>query len=146
MIATYSIIRTRFYKYNQLYFDNELPMPKLCVKSTYNFFGLFIYRNNNDGTVRWSKLCVSRYFDFSEKELRDVMVHEMIHYWLLFKKVDMELSHGEAFRKMMSTFNMKYGMNIKIKENITLYKRVKNAPLLPWIVMMIIGYLDVRRL
>lgn len=141
MIATYSIVRTRFSRYNRLYFNNELPIPKLCVEKTYEYFGQFTYRKNKDGSIRWQKLCVSSYFDFTEEELLDVIVHEMIHYYLMYKGIDMKLTHGKNFKRIKNDFNLKYGMRIKIKCRVNQYKRADNAPLLPWIFMLVIGYL-----
>lgn len=146
MIATYSIVRTRFNKYNRLYFNGELPIPKLCVEQTYDYFGQFTYRKNKDGSVRWQKLCVSSYFDFAEEELRDVITHEMIHYYLMYKGIDMKLTHGKEFKRIMNEFNQKYGMDIKVRGRITQYKSADNAPLLPWIFMVVIGYLMFWRL
>lgn len=53
----------------------------------------------------------------------------------------MKLTHGKNFKRIKNDFNLKYGMRIKIKCRVNQYKRADNAPLLPWIFMVVIGYL-----
>ena len=71
---------------------------------------------------------ISCYFDWEEDALRDVIVHEMIHYYLAYKHIDNNISHGEEFQKMAQEMNDKYGLNVTVKVDTTNFKRTPSAP------------------
>ena len=47
--------------------------------------------------------------------MRDVMVHEMIHYYIAWNRIKDNGSHGRQFWHIAKDFNEKYGLNIAIK-------------------------------
>ena len=53
------------------------------------------------------------------EELRDVIVHEMIHYHLAYTGEDWRVRHGESFKKMAEELNDEYGLNIQVHYNTT---------------------------
>ena len=65
---------------------------------------------------------MSCYFDWKDDDLRNVMVHEMIHYYLAHKHIDIHITHGGAFQKMSKDFNQQYGLNIAEKVDCSMFK------------------------
>ena len=47
--------------------------------------------------------------------MRDVMVHEMIHYYTAWNRIKDNGSHGRQFWRIAKEFNERYGLNITIK-------------------------------
>ena len=142
MKVTFQRIVEKFKEYNQSYFGGELPLPRFRVLNTYSMLGrFFCYRITGNRRLRGQRIDVSCYYDLSEAEFRDVLVHEMIHYYLAYKHIDNGLTHGEAFLKACRTFNQQYGMNIKVKARRNEYKRSEDAPLMPWVLHVIGSYI-----
>lgn len=105
-----------FREYNKLYFNGELPLPQFRLLKSYRTLGFFsckkiIGRRRLKGTT----IEISCRFDWDESVLRDVMVHEMIHYYLAFKHIDNQITHGEAFMQMSEDFNKRFGLNITVE-------------------------------
>ena len=57
-------------------------------------------------------ILMSDYFDFPEDIFKNIMAHEMIHFYLLLNGKDNKASHGSDFKAMAQALNQKYGLNI----------------------------------
>lgn len=129
MEITIEIIRQKFREYNHQYFNRELPMPQIQLLKTYRTCGYFSCRKIiGRRRLKGQRLEISCYYDWQEDALRDVIIHEMIHYYLAFKHIDNNLTHGEEFMKMARQMNSEYGMNVTVKVDTTGFKRASLAP------------------
>ena len=106
VIAEHNILG-RFFTYNDEYFGGVLPFPKIKVKHSFRVLGYFSCEYDN--------------YDYTDEQFRDILVHEMIHYYLAYMGIDPQCHHGSEFRKMASEFNSKYGMNITSEIDLTPY-------------------------
>ena len=134
-----------FWECNRLYFNHKLPTPKFDVMHTYRKLGKFAYRwgeKKKPFKKRFMVILMSDYFDFDEETFRNIMVHEMIHYYLYlnstsdcstfsrflrvlgFKNSD----HGPEFMAMAESLNQKYGLNITISYDASNIPSAPNAP------------------
>ena len=96
---------------------------------TFRYLGKFEYRwgeKKKPVKKRYMAILMSDFFDFDEETFRNIMVHEMIHYYLYlngtsdcsvfsrflrfvgFKNSD----HGPEFMAMAQKLNEQYGLNI----------------------------------
>lgn len=133
MEVTVDIIRKKFKEYNKEFFNNELITPEIRLLKSYLTCGYFSCKKIiGKRKLRGQRLEISCYYDWNENDLRNVIIHEMIHYYLAYKHIDNELSHGEAFIKMSKEFNEKYDMNISEIVDIHNFKKLKKAPTLSW--------------
>lgn len=73
---------------------------------------------------------ISDYYQFSEKQVISLMVHEMIHYYLAINGIDTRGTHGKDFMKMARKLNKKFGLHITEFIDISKLKRSDDAPLL----------------
>lgn len=126
MEITETIIEQKFREYNLMYFDRELPLPQFGLLKSYRTCGYFSC-NKIVGRRRLKKprIELSCRFDWEENDFRNVLVHEMIHYYLAYKHIDNEITHGEAFLKMSEGFNRKYGLNITERVDCSRFKPCK---------------------
>ena len=58
-------------------------------------------------------------FDLPQKEWEDVVIHEMIHLYIVVKKIKDTSSHGQAFRRLMAEINHRHGRNIVVSARST---------------------------
>ena len=113
MIVTKSILQQYFLKWRSQYFGFSLPIPKFvltkkfknvarfeCMVNTYN-------KSTSDETIYFSTE-----YDYTEKQLDELMCHEMIHYKLCYDGTDPKCSHGMHFMNMAKDINRKFSLNI----------------------------------
>ena len=145
MIADYNTMPHMFWECNRLYFDNQLRTPKFDLLHSYNRVGKFEYRlgeQKKNIKKRHMVILISDYFDFDEETFRNIMVHEMIHYYLYlngegncsafrfflrlfgFKSSD----HGPEFMAMAQKLNDQYGLNITKTCDASSIPLAPNAP------------------
>ena len=118
-----------FWYCNEHYFNHELPNPKYGVLHSYSTLGRFSYNlgdKNKPVKKCYRAIFMSDYFDFDEETFRNIMVHEMIHYYLFLKGVSdcstvrrflrffsfKDYDHGPEFMAMAQKLNEKYGLSI----------------------------------
>lgn len=131
MIVTIEKMLDAFIEYNEAYFGGVLPCPAFEVLHSYRLCGLFSW---SDITWKGDPVCptikVTDYYDMEEEDFRDIMCHEMLHYYLMHLHFDPKGTHGKWFKKKAMQLNERYGLNITIRPDITNLKRCKGAPLL----------------
>lgn len=125
MLIGKSNIKALFFYYNETYFGGVLPIPEVKVTHSYNVLGQFVCYITNDNEHYDEVLSVSDTYDYTEDQLRDIIVHEMIHYYLVHVKMDLKCSHGKAFKDMADDFNIRYGMNITSTADLDQYKLIE---------------------
>lgn len=122
MIISEFNILAGFQYYNHLYFDDVLPIPSVTVSHSYRTLGYFHCELGWDDSIIDPIIEMSDNYDYTESQFRDILVHEMIHYYLVFVGKDMRCNHGKEFKKMSKDFNSKYGTHITPTIDLTPYK------------------------
>ena len=121
VISEFNILG-KFHIYNKEYFNGILPLPKIKVSHSYRTLGYFYCDVDCFGNISNETIEISGNYDYTESQFRDILVHEMIHYYLLYEGIDTKCRHGKEFKKMSREFNFKYGMNITPTIDLTPFK------------------------
>ena len=145
MIADYNTMPHMFWECNRLYFGHQLRKPQFGLMHTFRYLGKFEYRwgeKKKPVKKRYMAILMSDFFDFDEETFRNIMVHEMIHYYLYlngtsdcsvfsrflrfvgFKNSD----HGPEFMAMAQKLNEQYGLNITKTCDASSIPLAPNAP------------------
>lgn len=106
-----------FSYFNRLCFQDKLPMPRLMLSKSRTQLGSMTYRRSRRYVVFSEQsftIRVSTYYESSEAELQDVLLHEMIHYFIALNKLRDTSPHGVLFRRMMKEINEKHRRNITV--------------------------------
>ena len=111
-----------FRDYNNSYFNGVLPMPEFEITDSYKFFGYF-HSNIYNNTIVNPLIQISGIWDYTESQFRDILVHEMIHYYLAYTGRDIIGSHGDEFMSVAHKLNHDYGLNITETINYDEYTR-----------------------
>lgn len=123
MIATKEYIQQQFCEFNRLLFGGQLPLLPIRMGKARTMLGAIHYfkRKAVDGRVEYENvhLTISSCFDLPETEIQDVLIHEMIHYYILHHRIVDTSPHGQVFCKIMEEINRKYGRHITISRRGT---------------------------
>lgn len=111
-------IREKFDEFNELYFRGELPSVRIVMNDSGRALGMFVHPRRRSllhpSDPRDCVLKISRRFDLPEAEIEDTLIHEMIHYYIWYKRMRDTSAHGEIFRRLMAEINSRYGRNITV--------------------------------
>lgn len=134
MVANPLNIRLTFDECNINFFDGKLPIPLFDLLHSFRTCGYFQYTMGGwfDKTVYNPIIFITDYYDFTEKQFMDIMVHEMIHYYLAYIGEDMKCKHGKKFKKIAEKLNQTYNLNIVIDVDLSQYKRRAGTPSLSY--------------
>ena len=120
MPITTADIQRIFVKYNELCFDAKLPMSRIKIGHARNFLGQLRYKvkkeNNGRLTYYDYSLSVSSFYEMDRRKLEDVVIHEMIHYYIHYNNIKDTSAHGVVFRKMMDDINARFGRDITVSD------------------------------
>lgn len=136
LLLTTDWMKENFKQFNRDYFDSSLPIPRLSISHSRTQLGCMACKRRG----RWGKMTaydysihLSDYYKMDEKEYQNVLLHEMIHYYLAFKGIKDTSPHGGKFREMMTFFNGKHHWNIRVStraSHLEVNKRGKENKLL----------------
>lgn len=123
MKATVPYVKEKFKEYNQLFFGGTLPELPIELSDAKGFAGVCRYksREKEDGTVELYdfRLSINTRIELPEEELEDTIIHEMIHYFIAYNRLEDSSSHGPMFQHLMKTINEKYGRHVSITHKTT---------------------------
>lgn len=111
-----------FYEYNKKYFGGILPLPNFGLIHSYRTVGFFSCDFDDDGNMINQKIEMSDNYDYLDNQFKDILLHEMIHYYLAYVGLDVQGLHGEQFLNMANEFNRKYHTNITPMVDINEYR------------------------
>lgn len=134
MVANLANIAEAFDEYNRSYFEGKLPVPMFDLLHSFRTCGYFQYTKGGwfDKTLYDPTISMTDYYDFTEMQFKDIMVHEMIHYYLAYFSIDRRCRHGKKFMEMAERLNKTYGLHIEKILDISKYKRRKGTPALSY--------------
>lgn len=104
-------LRNNFRQFNNQYFDGVLPTPRFYIGRSRTRLGSLSYKKAGGGTSFC--LSLSNYYDQTEYQFRNVLLHEMIHLSIAASGLKDTSSHGVVFRGMMARLNRE-GWNISV--------------------------------
>ena len=123
MKATIPYVEKKFEEFNQLIFDGKLPKLPIELSDAKTFLGLCVYKKRRTllGKVVCYdfKLRINTRIDLDEAEVEDIIIHEMIHYYIGYNRIVDTSAHGRVFRQLMTEINERYGRHIRVSHKPT---------------------------
>lgn len=113
-----------FTECNKRYFGGILPTPQFKIRHSYFILGFFSCNYDSNYDMYNALLEISDRYDYTYEQFTNVLVHEMIHYYLAYTKEDVSIKHGTAFSNMAKKLNSEYCLNITEKIDVSLYKKI----------------------
>lgn len=120
MTLTIEKLREWFGQFNALYFGGELPMPRITLSKARTKLGTMRCKRVRR-LLKWvnTDFCISlsTYYDCTELDYQTTLLHEMIHYHIVYHNLTDTSSHGRLFREIMNRLNREYGWHITISSS-----------------------------
>ncbi len=117
MVVTREWMETWFGRFNREYFGGKLPVPELGLTRARTQLGQMAYKR----ATRWGrtrlydfKISLTTYYDMTERQAQNVLLHEMIHYVIGYTNLKDTSAHGIVFRGIMDKLNRQYGWDIRV--------------------------------
>lgn len=113
--------KEKFDVYNKLCFEGKLPMPPIRINTRYIHMGITQVDHilSPDGKKLQENVSIEMSVrrDLTEDEYRDILVHEMIHYYIIVNHLHDDSPHGKLFRAIMNKINSRYGFHVTVDFN-----------------------------
>ncbi|MBO4550403.1 MAG: SprT-like domain-containing protein, partial [Bacteroidaceae bacterium] len=115
---TLDYITERFDFFNRLCFDGKLQRPPITLNTRYSQMGatkckVVLDKDGKPYNTDFSmEISIRR--DLPEEEFTDTLLHEMIHYYIIYNNLQDDSVHGTLFRQKMDEITTKYGIRITI--------------------------------
>ena len=115
------VLKKRFKKFNESYFNGELVEPQFVITGSRWTAGMFvsklIIQEDEDGNdyiseLRKIRIHLSKHLIKNSRILDNILLHEMIHYYGYYMNADMEGLHEDYFLGMAEEIN-RDGYNIQ---------------------------------
>lgn len=118
MIVSIDWMRDSFHILNQEYFNGQLPEPYFGLSRARTQLGTMSFkriRHLRKMVLSDFKIRLTTYYDMTEWQAKNVLLHEMIHYDIGYRRLQDTSSHGILFQTKMDELNQKYGWKITVR-------------------------------
>lgn len=147
MQVTTDWIRYQFDLFNREYFGGELPLPKFSVSNARTQLGTMRFKWKAVRTGPFSyqlkkmaydyEIRISNYYEIPERQFQEILLHEMIHYYIAVKDLRDTSSHGATFRRIMDRLNAK-GWHITVRTDTKGWTVAERNSLRPRVVLGVV--------
>lgn len=100
-------------------FAGRLPSPEFGISDAQRAVGMctFKKRTHPDGRIEHYdfKISISRRFTLTDAQIEDVIIHEMIHYFIAYNGLVDSAVHGTLFMLLMNNINTQYSRNVTVR-------------------------------
>lgn len=118
MRASIAYVQAQFDRFNGLLFGGHLPPIPVVLGDAAKYLGKceFTVRRLPDGRRLRSdfRMRINTRIDLPETTIQDVIIHEMIHYFIAYHQLEDSSQHGNIFRAIMLSINTAHGRNVSI--------------------------------
>ncbi len=123
MKVSIEYIEQKVREFNAQMFGGELPPLPIRISLARTFLGKLRYEKKRKLLGGWSyknfQLIICNRFDLPERIIEDTIIHEMIHYYIMYRRLKDTSSHGVIFREMMKRINEQFNRNISVTVRLT---------------------------
>jgi len=134
MRATVEFVERKFDEFNRLCFGGRLEPLPVKLSDAKTFMGKVEYKWRTVGGRREKYDFVMRVntrVDLPEDELEDIILHEMIHYYLGVNRLEDTAPHGKLFLSLMNQINERYGRHITVSRKYSVAQTAQTVDARP---------------
>ena len=138
-------VEGKFREFNREIFLGRLPELPVEITGGRRQLGAFVYpvrrvrgRIVETGERNPKRCCLrmSACFDMPQKEIEDILIHEMIHYYIWWTRQTDTSQHGVIFRQLMNTVNRRFGRNVTVRSALSAEAHESDVKVKPHYIMV----------
>ena len=137
MIPSEEWVFGNFDRFNKEFFQSKLPRPRFVINKARGQEGSFHFKRTRFGEIYNLTITLSVYYEKDDHAMKNVLLHEMIHYYITYCGIKDTGPHGVVFKKMMNDINAK-GHEITVSTRHTAQTKAM-FPMRSCVVMAVIG-------
>lgn len=123
MTVTTEWMERQFDALNQQCFLGTLPKPAFALSRAKTRLGQCRYTRERrwrwKGTPREScVISLTTYYDMETRDACNVLLHEMIHYYIAHNHLKDSSPHGPLFRRIAQSLNQRWGWQVSVRTNV----------------------------
>lgn len=147
MKPTIEFIKNKFEEFNILMFGGRLPELTIELSDASRFLGMCVSKRTRlpDGRETHSdfRLRINTRIDLPQKIIEDTIIHEMIHYFILYNGLNDSSPHGHIFLAIMNSINATFGRQLSVKFNASAEQHEQFVDSRPkWHVIAVVHFLS----
>ena len=123
MKPTVAYIEKKVDEFNRLIFGGRLPALPIELSDAGGYLGKCVFQQHRlpNGLMEYRdfRLRFNTRIDLPENVVEDTIIHEMIHYLILWTGLHDTSAHGDIFKSIMASINISHGRNITIRHKST---------------------------
>ena len=127
MKATIPYIEQKFEEFNRQMFGGKLPKIPVELSDAKTFLGQCVFKKRKKPFGKMElydfRLRINTRLDLPEREVEDIIIHEMIHYYIGYNRLEDTSAHGPLFLSIMNESNRKFGRNLTVSHKSTKEQR-----------------------
>ena len=104
-------------------------MPPIFLSDATSYLGICRskVRRHPDGRVEHYdfQLRFNTTYDLPESVVEDTVIHEMIHYFILYHGLQDSSPHGQIFKAIMKQINAVHGRNLSVSHRVSAEQKAK---------------------
>ena len=100
MQLTETKLKEIFNEWNEKAFEGKLPIPNFKLTTTKRMLGSYTLSNR--------LISVSVFYDRTENEFVNTIVHEMLHYYIHYFNIKDTSAHGRVWKRMANDLNKRF--------------------------------------
>ena len=108
-------------------FGGKLPKIPVELSDAKTFLGQCVYKKQRKPFGKTElydfRLRINTRVDLPEREIEDTIIHEMIHYYIGYNKLEDASAHGPQFLGIMNEINRKFGRHLTVSHKSTKEQR-----------------------
>ncbi len=146
MTDTLDILRAKYNEYNKLYFDNQLPTIPMRWGRLKTATAHVAFKTIGKKSAGYRYLEDTMVMVFSTKwqrtaeELFPILLHEMVHVYLIGVAGDIKDNHGPAFHDVLRKLKYKSGVDIPVTDKAKEDDKLTDSSIVPYgVILQYIG-------
>ena len=124
---TVPYIEKKFDEYNRQIFGGKLPKIPVELSDAKTFLGQCVYKRRKNffgkSELYDFRLRINTRVDLPEQKVEDTIIHEMIHYYIGYNKLEDTSAHGQIFQQIMNEINRRFGRHLTVSHRSTKEQR-----------------------